>query len=213
MLRSLTRNDNKQDFIRLRSYFALLKPRIGKTLQLRSQCYCRSINCFFWIRKNRVGVEISLSQSSKSACSLQLWRWVSFSKMLPSLIFIVVSKSRNKFYIIALLWRAKFSRAPIKEVTRWWGSELDRKIGSLTRFEGVGTKMGICFPIRFVASVSLKLSSCTQIDSKSNIAKFLKSVFSLVYWIPKEVQLVKQCFFRLIYGSSDRHFHLFTACS
>ena len=49
--------------------------------------------------------------------------------------------------------------------------------------------MGICFPIHFVVSVSLKLSSCTQIDAKSNIAKFLKSVCSLVYSIPKESSL------------------------
>ena len=114
---------------------------------------------------------------------------VSFSKMLPSLIFIAVSMSKNKFFIIALLWRANFSRAPIKEVTRWWGSELQRKIGSFTRFEEMETEMGICFPIQFVVSVSLKLYSCTQIDSKSNIAKFLKSVCSWVYSIAKESSL------------------------
>ena len=48
------------------------------------------------------------------------------------------------------------------------------------------TEKGICFPIHFVVSVSLKLSSCMQMDSKSNLAKFLKNVCSSVYSIPEE---------------------------
>ena len=106
--------------------------------------------------------------------------------MLPSIIFIVVLVSKNKFFIIASLWRAKFSKAPEKELTDWWRSELQRKIVSFTRFEEMGIEMGICFPIHFFVSVSWKLSFCTQIDSKSNIAKFLKRVCSLVYSFPKE---------------------------
>ena len=49
--------------------------------------------------------------------------------------------------------------------------------------------MEIRFSNHFVVSVSLKLSSCTKIDSKSNIVKFLKSVCSLMYSIPKECSL------------------------
>ena len=134
-------------------------------------------------------VQVSLSQSSKIACSLWFWRWVSFYKMLPSLIFIIVSMLKNKFFNIFALWRAKFSRAPLKEVTRWWGSELPRKIGSFTRFGEMETKMGICFTIHFVISVSSMLSSCAETDSKSNIAKFLKRFRSLVYSVPKKSHL------------------------
>ena len=119
-------------------------------------------------------VQVSLFQSSKSACSLRIWRYLSFSKMRPSLIFFVASMSNNKLFIIALLWRAKFSRAAIEQATRCWGSEFQMKIGSFTRFEEMETEMGICFPIHFLVSVSLKLSSCTQIDSKSKESDFWK---------------------------------------
>ena len=138
------------------------------------------INCFFCICNNWVEAQLSLLQSSwlmsNLVLSCRIWRWVSFSKMLPSLVFIVVSISINKFFILALLWEAKFSRAPMKDATRWWGSELQRKIGSSKTFEGIGT----CFPIPVIVFVSLKAFSWTQIDSKSNTANFLKSFCSLV---------------------------------
>ena len=54
------------------------------------------------------------------------------------------------------------------------------KTGFSTRFEVIDTDTGTCFPIQVVVIVSLKVSSWTQIDSKSNIAKFLKSFCSLV---------------------------------
>ena len=49
-----------------------------------------------------------------------------------------------------------------------------QKIGFFTRFREMETEMGICFPIHFAVSVSLKLFTCTQIDSKSNLASFRK---------------------------------------
>ena len=106
--------------------------------------------------------------------------------------FFVVSISRNKFFIFVLLWQAKFLRAPIKDATRWWGSELQREIGSSARFEEMDTEIGTCFPIQVVVFVSLKVSSWTPIDSKSSIAKFLKSFCSLVYLILKESILSKR---------------------
>ena len=47
-------------------------------------------------------------------------------------------------------------------------------------FEEMDTDNVTCFPIQFVVFVSLKVSSWTEIDSKSKIAKFLKSFRSLV---------------------------------
>ena len=73
-----------------------------------------------------------------------------FLQEAASLVFIVVSMSKNNFFIIALLWRARFLREPMKEVTRWWGSELQRKIGSFTRFDEMETKMGICSPFNLL---------------------------------------------------------------
>ena len=71
---------------------------------------------------------------SNLALSRRLWRWVSFSKMLSSLTFNVVSISRNKLLNFTLLLEAEFSRASIKDATKWWGSELQTKIGSSTRW-------------------------------------------------------------------------------
>ena len=140
------------------------------------------INWFFCACKKWVEAQMSLSQSSwfmpNLACSRRLWRWLSFSRMLPSLILKVFSKSRNKSFICALLCDARRSSASINDETRWCGSELQRKIGSFTRFEEMETEVGIRFPIHFIVLVSLKPHSCTQIDSTSNIAKFLKSVCS-----------------------------------
>ena len=62
---------------------------------------------FFCICKNWVEAQISLSHSSglmsKLALFFRVWRWVTFSKMLPSLFFNVVSISGNKFFTFALL--------------------------------------------------------------------------------------------------------------
>ena len=73
--------------------------------------------------------------------------------------------------------------------------------------------MGIYFPIHFVVSMSFKLSSCPQIDSKSNIAKFLKKVCSLVCSILKKIQLVGERFLGLINVIRMEIFHSFPACS
>ena len=49
------------------------------------------------------------------------------------------------------------------------------KNGSSTRFQEMDTEIGTCLPIHVVVFVFFKDSSWTHIDSKSNIAKFLKS--------------------------------------
>ena len=54
------------------------------------------------------------------------------------------------------------------------------KLVCSTMFEEMDTDNVTCFPIQFVVFVSLKVSSWTEIDSKSKIAKFLKSFRSLV---------------------------------
>ena len=89
---------------------------------------------------------------------------------------IAVSTSINLNFICALLRLAESSRALIKEDTRCRGSELQRKMGSGIRFDEIETRIGTCFPIYFVVSVSLYVSSLTQIDSKSKTAKFLNNL-------------------------------------
>ena len=51
-------------------------------------------------------------------------------------------------------------------------------MGSSIRFDDIETEMGTCFPIQVVVCVSFSSSVGTQIDSKSKIARFLKSFLS-----------------------------------
>ena len=133
--------------------------------------------------------------------------------MLFSLIFIVVLMWGKIFFITAWLWRAEFSKAPIKEVTGCWGSELQMKFGSFRRFEEMETEMGICFPIHFVVSVPWSFLLARKLILSWKVEfKFLKSLCSLVYSIPK-IHLVKQSFLGLIYVLRIDIFHSFTACS
>ena len=86
---------------------------------------------------------------------------------------IAISTSINLNFICASLCVAKLSRALIKEDTRCRGSEFQKKLGSGIRFDEIEIDIGTCFPIHFVVSVSLYVSSLTQIDLKSKTAKFL----------------------------------------
>ena len=55
-------------------------------------------------------------------------------------------------------------------------------MGSGIKFDEIETDMGTCFPIHVVVSVYLyEFASLTQMDSKSNFAKFLNSFCSLLY--------------------------------
>ena len=63
---------------------------------------------------------------------------------------------------------------------RWWGLALQRKIGSGIKFDEIETDIGTCLPIHGVVSVCLYESCLTQMDSKSNTAKFLKSFCSFL---------------------------------
>ena len=187
-----------------------MKPAKAKTLQQRSKCSSRSNNCFVSIAMKWLAVHVLLSQSSKSTCSLRLWRWVGFAMMLPSKIFIFVLISKNNSFNIAFFGKLSSAGAPIRGVSKWWGSGL-LKNGCFTRSEEMETEMGKCFPIHFVLSMSFKLSFCTQIDSKSNISMVLKSVGSLVCSIPKKsglsnsVSWVWYTFFRWTFFNRSLH--------
>ena len=115
--------------------------------------------------------------------SLCVCLWLSCSKTLESLTLIEVSISINFNFSCALLCVAKRLRVLIKEDTRCRESELKRKMGSgFSGLDETETDIERCFPIYFVVSVSLYVSSSTQIDSISNIAKFLNSAhFSMGY--------------------------------
>ena len=55
-------------------------------------------------------------------------------------------------------------------------------MGSRNKFDGIETDIGTCFPIHVVVLVCLYASSpLAQMDSKSNIAKFLNSFCSFLY--------------------------------
>ena len=170
----------------------MVEAKHSITLQYRSRYSCSSINWFFCLYRNCVEAELSMSQSSRLACCRRLWRWLSFSRKLPILFFFVDSISRNKSAFWVLLSFARPSTDPIKDATRWWGSESQKKFVSLRMFDAMDTDIGACFPILVVGLVYLKVSSWTQSDSKSNIVKFLMSFYSLVYLTPKKSSLCER---------------------
>ena len=120
--------------------------------------------------------------------------WLSCSKILEILILIAVSTSINLNFFCALLCVARPSRALIKEDTRCRGSELQRKMGSGIRFDEIETDIGTCFPNHFVVSVSLYVSSLTQIDSKSKNGQVFKQLLILSVWNIERIQLFKEGF-------------------
>ena len=115
-------------FIKLRSYFAPLKPDNGNALQCRFKCSCKSINWFFCNRRNWVEAQRLSSESARLTRFHLLWSWVKFSKMRPSLFSFFVWKSRNESFIWVLLCKAKPPRDPIKNATRWWGSKSQKMV-------------------------------------------------------------------------------------
>ena len=72
------------------------------------------------------------------------------------------------------------------------------------------TDMGTCFPIH-VVFVPLKDSSWTQIDSKSNIAKFFEKLSLTCVLDTERVQLVKDSFSDWLYVPRIDVFYSFTA--
>ena len=195
--RSLTRMDIKKDLIEVRLYFALLRTNTGTTMRCRAKFSSSSISWFLSICKNWVEAELLFSQSYwfmsiLLTCSSWLWLWVSFSKMLSSITFIAASISWNKIFVFAFFWGANFSRAPIKDATTCWGSELQKKICSFTSFEELDTDIGTYFPIQVFVFVSLKVSSWTQIDSTSIFFKVLKRFCWLVCLLQKKSNLSKR---------------------
>ena len=69
-----------------------------------------------------------------------------------------------------------------------------KQIDSSTRFEEMDTDINTCFPVQIIVFVSLKVSSWTQLDLKSNSAKFLKRYILPKYLKPKESSLSKSIF-------------------
>ena len=94
-----------------------------------------------------------------------------------SIYSLMLFVSRNKFFVPALLWEAKFTRPP-KKVQR--GAEdkpgSERKIDCSLRLEELDTKIGTRFTIHVVVFVSLKVHLGNYSDSKSKTASFLTSL-------------------------------------
>ena len=66
-------------------------------------------------------------------------------------------------------------------------------MGSEIKFDEIGTDIGTCFPMHVVVSVFLyEFASLTQMDSNSNIAKFMNSFCSFLYEILKASNFSKR---------------------
>ena len=107
---------------------------------------------------------------------------LSCSKILESSILNAFSTSTKFNFICALLCVAKPSRTLIKEVTKCRGSDLQRKMGSGITFDEIETDIRTCFAMHFVVSVSLYVSSFTQIESKSKNFQTTFDPICMEYW-------------------------------
>ena len=183
--RSFTRIGNKYDLIRFISFFALLNPMAGETLEKRSKWFCKSNKWFFCICRNCV--DKSFSSSTIQSCtkfdtlSARFRLWLSCSSIAHSYILFAVSASMEFNFVWALLWVANPLRAVVKDGMRSWGLALQRKVGSRIKFDERETDKGTCFPMHVAVWLSLYESSLTQLDSNSNITKLLNSFCSFLY--------------------------------
>ena len=74
-------------------------------------------------------------------------------------------------------------------------------MGFCMNLDDVVTGIGMCFPIYVAVSVSLKNSSSTEIDSKSEMAMLVGCFFVCLINESREtkrVKFVEQCFMELI---------------
>ena len=133
--RFLARRGSKYFFILWRSFFALLKPKTGRTLQYFSTWSCKSMSWFVCVCKNCVVLYRSSSPLTHP-CSISntgfLWqrRRLRTEKVWLSLQFILVSIAKRFDIICALLIVANLSRASTNDSNRALGMELHKKIGS-----------------------------------------------------------------------------------
>ena len=105
-------------------------------------------------------------------------RSFSWSKIFFIFSLAATSISWNFVLISNLLFSAISSILLTKSIINFCGSFLYKKMGSSIRFEDIETKTGTCFPIQVVNYNSFSSSVGTQIDSKSKIARLLKSSLS-----------------------------------
>ena len=185
---------NRHNFIKFRSYFALLKPNTDRRLQKRCKCSWKSCNWFFVSKaielRARFFITIILTGVKPSRVLpsiMKLQEFLQLAAQFTSYRCLDIQKKFNLFFA----FRRQSPRAPMRSATRWWRSELWRKIGSLTKFEEMDTDIGTCFPIKIFVFVSFKVFSWTQIDSGAKNDKFLKSFCQLECLIPKESSLSK----------------------
>ena len=176
------------------SYFDLLKPKTERTLHHLSKWSCKSINWFFSVCKNYVDTSCSSSSlihsSSKSNTdSLRQRRGLRAEKNWLGWLFTLISISKSFNFICALLCVAIPSRASIKDSTKAPWFELYKKIGCWIKLHENGTIIVTCLPTQAVVSVLPSLSCCTQIDSKLNIAMFLRNFWSMEWGILNESSL------------------------
>ena len=69
-----------------------------------------------------------------------------------------------------MLCVAKLTKASMKDGTKSRKLGSQSKMGSCIKLDDIDTETGMCAPIHVVVLVSLKLSSSTQVDSKSKSA-------------------------------------------
>ena len=92
-----------------------------------------------------------------------------------TLVLTAFSMEESFANISAILLLFSSISAATKDTISVLGSFLQRKMVSCNKLEELDTEIGSCFPIQLVVLVSFISLDGSQIDSKSNTAKFLNS--------------------------------------
>ena len=107
-----------------------------------------------------------------------------------------------------------FWRAPIKDATRWWGSDFQKKLDSSTGFEEIDTDKGTGFAYPGCCfSVSAGWSRLGHKSIQSRILPFFVEFLFTRVLNTKGLQLVKESFLEKIYVHRIDIFQSFAACT
>ena len=134
--------------------------------------------CRSWVEASCSSSKLALHSSTKTLdLSFRLCLRASCSTITLIFILIAVSFSINLSFTWVLPRVSNSLWAVISDDMRWWWSELHRRMASGITFGEIETKIGLCLSIFFVISVSFHVPSFTEIESKSETAKFSKKWF------------------------------------
>ena len=167
-----------------------MNPNNGNKLQYRLKYSSKTPNWFLCFYRNLVDGSCSSfstlqspNSSHQSLCSVvSLIHLLQYTKQfhLEWCLNFKLFSSMWDFFCVA-----NPMKAVIEDVTKRWGSDLQKENSSWIKDDAIATDLHTWFPINFAISVSSYGTFLKQVDSKSSTAKFLNSFCSCRYEFSK----------------------------